>query len=313
MKKTDNIEEIFNECLESITGGRSTVAECLIRHPEHAVELEGLLATSTAISKAAEIDPPPGARMRIRVALNQRMAALSRSKIKPLPFWRFGWANSIATFILGLSLAGGGVAYAASGAMPGQALYPLKLDLEQALVSLTFSSSAKVELYAALNDRRVGEIVYLAQKGDSQGIAEVTSRIENNLSAAASAKGISSSDYATAKAAAPPINTQNTLGPGNTVTTPTTPATTLPDTGVPPAILPSKTTPPAGFQPGQAITLTIPKAGSTVDSVLRDHANNQLSSLAGAVNASNSLAVQAALDRAIAAIINGNDALISQP
>ncbi len=324
MSKINEIDLIFSDCLDAVMSGQSTVADCLKRYPEYASELEGLLATSLEISHAAEIIPPAGARMRIRVALNERMAELSGRKPKTAPFWRLGWANVVATFIMGLSLAGGGVAYAASGAMPGEALYPLKLNLEEALVSITFSSDAKVELYAALNDRRVDEIVFLAQRGDSQAIAEVTTRIESNLSAAAAAKGISANEYATAKASPadsqippslgiaatePPVTPPSTVnggGTGGATEPPTTPTSTNPV----PITRPETTTPPV-FGSGSAVnTVSVPAGSSALDNTLGDYANNQLNELTGAANAGNSPAVQAALDMAIAAIKNGYDALI---
>jgi hypothetical protein len=306
MSKINEIDLIFSDCLDAVMSGQSTVADCLKHYPEHASELEGLLATSLEISHAAEIIPPAGARMRIRVALNERMAELSGRKPKTAPFWRLGWANVVATFIMGLSLAGGGVAYAASGAMPGEALYPLKLNLEEALVSITFSSDAKVELYAALNDRRVDEIVFLAQRGDSQAIVEVTTRIESNLSAAAAAKGISANEYATAKASPADSQIPPSLGIAATEP-PTTPTSTNPV----PITRPETTTPPV-FGSGSAVnTVSVPAGSSALDNTLGNYANNQLNELTGAANAGNSPAVQAALDMAIAAIKNGYDALIT--
>ncbi|XUW99524.1 MAG: DUF5667 domain-containing protein [Dehalogenimonas sp.] len=310
MDKMNNIDQIFNSCLDEVLSGQTTVEDCLKRYPEHAVELDGLLRTSIDISRVASIIPPEGARMRIRVALNQRMAELSSRTVRPRPFWRIGWANAVVTFVLGLTMAGGSVAYAASSTMPGQVLYPLKLDLEQALVGLTFSSEAKVQLYASLNDRRVGEIVYLAGKGDSQGIAELTSRIESNLSAAAYAIGLSANDYAAAKASS---NFPRT--PGNTVTDTTSPGTKPPDTTS--SSIGGSTPPPGNLPefgaPVLGTTITLPEGGSAVDAGLVSHANDQINLLAGAYNNAISPAVQSALNRALAAVTNGYEALILNP
>ncbi|APV44633.1 hypothetical protein Dform_01305 [Dehalogenimonas formicexedens] len=305
MNKANEIDQIFSTCLDEVLTGESTVEDCLKRYPEYAGELRDLLDTSLDISNAARIEAPAGARMRIRVALNERMAEMSGRTAKSRPFWRIGWANAIVTFVLGLSMAGGGVAYAASSAMPGQALYPLKLDLEQALVNVTFSSEAKVQLYTALNDRRVSEIVYLAQKGDSQGIAQLTSRIEGNLSAAASALGLSANDYAAAKASS---NFPRT--PGNTVTDTTSPGVTPPPGS---STVAGTAGPPEANIPIFGTSVTAPQNGSAIDSGIVVSANNQIASLSGAFNPSNSPAVQQALDRALAAIVNGYQALIENP
>lgn len=281
MKHINDIDQIFNDCLDEVTSGRATVAGCLEKYPERAEELESLLLTSLDISRAAAIDAPAGARMRIRYALNERMAELSRRKTKP--FWRVGWANAVATFILGLSLAGGGVAYAASGAMPDQVLYPLKLSLEEALASLPMSSGAKLEWYTALNDRRVTEIVYLAGKGDAQTIIEVVSRIENNFTAAAGIKaGNAGSGMLTLPSFGPEKSQDSTVA------------------GSP--------EPPNVVQPpGASAPVT---ARSSQDALLADYANQQLATLAN-TPAGGSAAVQAALEKAIAAVRNGYDLLLS--
>jgi hypothetical protein len=56
--------------------------------------------------------------------------------------------------------------------------------------------------------------------------------------------------------------------------------------------------------------VSVPAGSSALDNTLGNYANNQLNELAGAANAGNSPAVQAALDMAIAALRNGYDALI---
>ncbi|MEL7562297.1 DUF5667 domain-containing protein [Dehalogenimonas sp. 4OHTPN] len=281
MKQNIGIDQIFNDCLEEVASGRATVASCLERYPEYAAELESLLLTSLDISRAAAVAPPAGARMRIRYALNERMAELSRRQAKP--FWRFGWANAVATFVMGLTLAGGGVAYAASGAMPDQVLYPLKLSLEEALVSLPIPSGAKLDLYTALNDRRVAEIVYLAGKGDAQTIIEVVSRIENNFTAAAAIKtGSTDSGMLTMPSFGPEKSQDATIA------------------GSP--------EPPNVVQPpGASVPVT---ARSSQDASLADYANQQLDTLSN-TPAGGSAAVQAALEKAIAAVRNGYDWLLS--
>jgi len=55
--------------------------------------------------------------------------------------------------------------------MPGEALYGVKLAVEQVMLQFSFTSLAKAETYAKLADRRVNEIVYLAERGDVPQIA----------------------------------------------------------------------------------------------------------------------------------------------
>ena len=87
-----------------------------------------------------------------------------------------------------LSLVGGGAAYAAQDAMPGDTLYSLKLATEDLRLRLTFSDTSKAELLAEFAERRVEEILYLAEKGttDRGEIGELEhteSRLEDSLRA----------------------------------------------------------------------------------------------------------------------------------
>ena len=58
---------------------------------------------------------------------------------------------------------------------------------------------------------------------------------------------------------------------------------------------------------------TLPQGGTAIDTGLLDHANNQINALTGIYSTNNSPAVQSALDRALAAIRDGYNALISEP
>jgi biopolymer transport protein ExbB/TolQ len=69
----------------------------------------------------------------------------------------------------------------ASNAMPDSPLYPVKLATEQVQIQLTPSNVGKAELYAKAADRRVAEISYMAEKGDTRKIEQTARRMESNL------------------------------------------------------------------------------------------------------------------------------------
>jgi len=71
---------------------------------------------------------------------------------------------------------------AASGSMPDSPLYPVKLATEKAQAVITFSKLGKAELHAGIADKRVAEIVYLADKGRPGIMALTTDRLNSNLS-----------------------------------------------------------------------------------------------------------------------------------
>ena len=91
--------------------------------------------------------------------------------------WLPRWATAVA-IVLVLLLAGGGTVAAASGSMPDEPLYPVKIASEQAQLALTPSTQGKAELYARLVDKRIAEIIYVAEKGDARRVELVTQRLQ---------------------------------------------------------------------------------------------------------------------------------------
>jgi hypothetical protein len=151
--------------------------------------------------------------------------------------------------------------------------------MEQVLVAITPGDDARIELYAALNDRRVDEIVYLASIGDSLTIVEVTGRLQDNFTAAAALKGFQF-DAATGIVSAPPSF--------------------------------EATVPGIATTPGATDIRTETKNLSTSDTNLENYKTNQLNNLASNVPTGASPAVQAAMDQAAAIIRAGYDALLNQ-
>ena len=83
--------------------------------------------------------------------------------------------------VLVLLLAGGGTVAAAGNSMPDEPLYQVKLATEQVQLALTPSVLGKAELYAKLADKRVAEIVYVANKGKPEQVERVTQRLNSYL------------------------------------------------------------------------------------------------------------------------------------
>jgi len=78
-------------------------------------------------------------------------------------------AGVIIAIVLVLSAAGGGTVYAAQGSLPGDALYPVKLGTEQAMM-WPGDDVAKAERGLRFAERRMGEMEALAEKGRSQDL-----------------------------------------------------------------------------------------------------------------------------------------------
>lgn len=183
MKNKKELDNILEECLERIIAGGATIEWCLTNYPEQAEELKPLLEMSLATKNALAIKPRPEFRDRARHQL--RMALLEMAEKKESRASLFGfltprWATAVAAFLV-ILLAGTGTVAAAGNSMPDQTLYPVKLATERVRLVLTLSDLGKAELYAALADKRVAEIVRMAEKGKPEQVARTARKLNDHL------------------------------------------------------------------------------------------------------------------------------------
>ena len=180
MKMSKEFDNILDECLERLLVKGETIEQCLQSYPEQADELSPLLQTALEIKEASAIQPrvefKARARYQFRATLQEAAARRSRPLFARLPRWA-----TVVTIIVGLLLVGGGTVTAAGYSMPDSALYPLKLATENMQLTLTPSTLGKAELSAKLADRRVAEIIYMANKGDARQIEALTQRLNKRL------------------------------------------------------------------------------------------------------------------------------------
>jgi len=184
MSKEKELNNILDECLEWLLVKGETIEQCLERHPEQADSLRPLLQTALETKQALALQPRAEFKDRARYQFNAALQEVSQRGRLSL-IWLPGWATAVA-LVLGLLLIGGGTIGAAGYSMPDSLLYPIKLATEQVQVALTLSDTAKAELEASFADRRVTEIVYLAEKGDAERIEAVTRGLDKNLDQLAS-------------------------------------------------------------------------------------------------------------------------------
>jgi len=183
MKNRKEFNNILEECLERIIARGETIEQCLTNYPEQANELKPLLETSLATKNALAIKPRPEfrdrARHQLRMAL-QEMEGKKERRVSLFGFLTPRWATAVAVFLV-ILLAGSGTVAAAGNSMPDQALYPVKLATERVRLVLTLSALGKAELYAALADKRVAEIVSMAEKGKSEQVERTAQKLNAHL------------------------------------------------------------------------------------------------------------------------------------
>ena len=180
MKKDKEFNNILDECLERLLVKSETIEQCLLSYPEYAAELEPLLRTVVATRKALAIQPSPEFKSKARYQFHSALQEVKPKRRLPFLGWHPRWAIATAVF-LALLLAGSGTVVAAGNSMPDGFLYPVKLATEQVQLTLTTSNLSKAELYAKLADRRVAEIIYMANKGKPEQVELTAERLNNYL------------------------------------------------------------------------------------------------------------------------------------
>jgi hypothetical protein len=182
MKNMREFDDILNECIERIIRG-ATVEACLADYPEQAAELEPLLRTAADTIKATAIAPHPEFRQR---AGYEFQTALRDLKPEKHGFFRLQarWV-AVASAVIVILLAGSGTVAASSNSLPDQPLYAVKLATENVRLALTPSALGKASLYAEFADRRVDEIIKMAEKGKVAQVLKATDRMNDRLLAMA--------------------------------------------------------------------------------------------------------------------------------
>jgi len=179
MSKSREFDNILDECLEHLLVKGETIEQCLQSFPKHTDELKPLLEAALAIKQASAIQPTPEFREKARYQLYSAFREVEQKKSHTFLRWNWQprWASVVA-IALALLITGSGTVVAASGSMPDGPLYPVKIATEQARLTFTPSALGKAEFYAKLADRRVLEIVRMADKNEPDQIERTAHRLD---------------------------------------------------------------------------------------------------------------------------------------
>ncbi|MGD0765621.1 MAG: DUF5667 domain-containing protein [Dehalococcoidia bacterium] len=200
---TDRLEEIFSDCLESLSSGRRTLAQCLAAYPEEAARLEPLLTTALRVDDALSAEPRPefvaAARQRfLRVTAQsltesfrteprpsfvaatrkrfleaaQQMVSTGKSRAWRLPSFlrpslspRPLAASICVLFLMAFTGFGSIVVVSAGDAVPGDWRYPVKRATEEVRLKLAFGEGARRGVKVDLARERLYEIKTLTAEG----------------------------------------------------------------------------------------------------------------------------------------------------
>ena len=180
MKKSREFDNVLDECLGRLLAKGETTEQCLQGFPEHTDALKPLLEMAQAIGEASAIQPTPEFREKARYQFYSALRGMERKRRHFFFSWQPRWAMALAV-VLALLLTSTGTVAAASGSMPDEPLYPVKLAAEQAQLVLTPSAVGKAQLYARLTDRRVLEIVQMTNENKPAQIELAAQRLDAHL------------------------------------------------------------------------------------------------------------------------------------
>lgn len=178
------IQEVLQDCIELLRKGMS-LEQCLARYPEHAYQLEPLLRTAVAVEGQLTPGMSSEARTRLRARI---MAEWDRHRQPRQRRWSFPrlvprWAAVAVSVVIAILLGSVGTVAAASSAVPGDPLYPVKEVREEAQLWFARSPEAKVSMYTRLVKERTQELRELVAKGqdDSSPVPIALARLERHI------------------------------------------------------------------------------------------------------------------------------------
>ena len=183
---------ILDEALDRVLKGEA-IELVLADYPRAALELEPLLRTALGLKDAAAITPRPEFRtqaaldfqraiqgMPVKAKADNVTNSTPRTSRRGLFGWGTAWSIGVAVILVVL-LSGTGVATAANYAMPDSPLYSVKMAEENVQLTLTLSDVGKAELISRFNDRRVNEVVDMANKGLVAEIGNLNTQLASNM------------------------------------------------------------------------------------------------------------------------------------
>ncbi len=190
MSDIDIKTQIFENCLVLLGQGHSP-QDILKKYPEHAAELEPLLKTAQQTRNyAATIQVPSAARNRSRAKFLQA-AALARGSLanaatqsgfsvpprRNFRTLRFAVAAFVVIILL-LSAGSLGAVSVSAGALPGDALYPVKRVAEKTRLLLAPGASQKLELEKSFNEERISELHTLVTRSKTAVMVDFAGPVE---------------------------------------------------------------------------------------------------------------------------------------
>lgn len=175
----EEFENLLDECLKKLLLGE-TVDQCVEQFPEQADELRPLLEIAHTLKTASTIQPSHEFRAKARFEFQNVLT--EKYEDRSLLAWMPRWVT-ITGLLVGLMSLFISIIITSTNSMPESPLYAVKLLTEQVGLTLTLDPLQKVQYQSDLAERRITEIIYLADKGNAEFIGITNRRLEERLTA----------------------------------------------------------------------------------------------------------------------------------
>jgi len=182
--------EILDSCLNQLQDGKEVTEATLRAFPQHAQDLAPLAEIARQIRDDFPV-PAPNENFRrnskIRLLNRLRAAQPPTSAAKPRKAKKrqFAWlhARAFGTIFIALLLviSTTGVAWAASDALPGDTLYPVKRGVEEFRLGISLSESGDAELLNSFTSERMDEIEALILADRNEYLTDALQNYEDML------------------------------------------------------------------------------------------------------------------------------------
>ncbi len=177
----DQFEQILNSALDRVVMRGEPVDDVVNEFPDHADDLRPLVLAALKVRQAASQQPESGLKSRslarFRSAVLSAQPRASRWSIPRI--WHRGWVT-IASVVVVFFAVVGTTAFAASGSMPDQPLYQVKLATEQIETVVTASPLGKAKVEARLAGKRIEELSYVIDRDKADAAEELSERLSSH-------------------------------------------------------------------------------------------------------------------------------------
>jgi hypothetical protein len=197
---SNKLDRMLTKCIQSIEKKGWTVEDCLNQYPSYREELEPMLRTALRLRQARRYIPSTAFRSNAQIRIRKRLqssrrspslsksaksSSLKRRGINP-PRMRLA-GSFIPLLIISLLIigAGGGIAFAADHAKPGDILYQVDRAIEQVRIQLENDIQQVVRLHLQFADERINEVVELVERGDTKDLSSALSDYKEQIVATA--------------------------------------------------------------------------------------------------------------------------------